>query len=433
MRFDGSGLVVSEDAEAWYPLNDRSTRWTSQAAWFVDPTNGDDTADGSQGSPIRTLSEYFRRIGRARILQPTTVTILGDITEGTIVVRGDFREFLTIIGTPTTIGGGNFTAVQVYNEATGVLDDGQVTDAGIIGGWTAAGFLGKRLLLTDGPDVGSWGWCLIDLGGNTCRYGPFFDINTFTAPDPAVLGAYSVQQLTQLNANLVIEASADTVIVFQDVEFAPAAGQSIRLMSGELDFYGCKIGGGGVRVGGASYGAHFFGCFIALSSSTVQLEGGQVNIYSTSWASALNTTGPGVRVHVNLDSVMQPGAGGIPVVNIAFNVGLGGRIEIASAGWLAAFDEAGANPVMRVQPGGQAWVKGKLWGTNWGGGGGNWIIVDSRGGWHYTSPNTMAIHAEFTGVVVAEVAYGSLTSTIAAVGAAGVTSPELAAVVPAFT
>ena len=93
-----------------------------QAIWYIDPTSGNDAADGNTpGTALRTLDELLARIGEQTIAIAITVTILGDLPGRNTSdwPGGNYTIRLNTEGTAsgiTFIGG--TTVVDTYSVST---------------------------------------------------------------------------------------------------------------------------------------------------------------------------------------------------------------------------------------------------------------------------------------------------------------------------
>lgn len=112
--FDGITVVsASSGTAAWYRLDMASPSWSVQAAWFIDPANGNDQNDGATSAAggasadyvgaLKTWAEFVRRVRNVNI--GMTVAILSNIGEP---LRGEFSTtsstaYLVVAGQPTVL------------------------------------------------------------------------------------------------------------------------------------------------------------------------------------------------------------------------------------------------------------------------------------------------------------------------------------------
>ncbi len=158
-----------------------STSWETEAAWFIDPANGDDENDGnSLATAIATWAEFIRRVRVVDI--GMTVTILGNITEP---LRGAFEtssstSWLKIVGEPTVLAfaaGTTFVDPNPAANARGTLTttDLTVSLTGLAGDF--ANYVGKivRAPAADGYNH----WPILLTSAANVAQGPFWaqDLN----------------------------------------------------------------------------------------------------------------------------------------------------------------------------------------------------------------------------------------------------------------
>jgi hypothetical protein len=115
----------------------RSTQWTKQANWYIDPSSGDDKYDGGSSWPIRTFEELQRRWGeRPLITQQMTINLLGDADEDVVlsaVVDMKAGGRIDLIGqTSNVVTGATIATAQALDYATGSNgQDARITSGGI--------------------------------------------------------------------------------------------------------------------------------------------------------------------------------------------------------------------------------------------------------------------------------------------------------------
>lgn len=90
-----------------------SSVWATQASWAVDPATGNDNNAGTPAAPLATLGELNRRFANLRLLQNTTVQLVGNQAGGIVLVGTQLAEgcALTIQGTATNVDLGTISAV----------------------------------------------------------------------------------------------------------------------------------------------------------------------------------------------------------------------------------------------------------------------------------------------------------------------------------
>jgi len=175
---DGITVIAANPAGNWLRQPTDVNAYLSQAAWFVDPINGNDENQGdTAAAAIKTLAEFNRRIGVGKLMPGVLSTVITPVQLITLSVLSsppqtdklsyDFvmpnNGLFAVLGnaTPTATGGANtgtFSAVTVQNRGTNQY--WTVTDAAI----TWANHLDKRLRVTSGPNVGQTAYIAADLG-----------------------------------------------------------------------------------------------------------------------------------------------------------------------------------------------------------------------------------------------------------------------------
>jgi len=189
-----STLTVSTPTAFTRGVNATLTALT-QDVWYVDASTGDDAGDASSTSPLKTLSELYRRTCN-RIIASTVTTF-------TINLSGDFgTELLTlrmitqapttivrVIGTTTSLDTGSITTWQAETATTNTRR--QLTDTSQ--DFTA--YVGKRIRMTSGARNGLVTWIAsLGAGATIANIGRF---NWYqTGADPVSPDTYVIEDLT---------------------------------------------------------------------------------------------------------------------------------------------------------------------------------------------------------------------------------------------
>ncbi len=167
----GPGVTIAQVGTGIVAIGTASEIALTQSSWFVDPTNGSDSASGnSPETAVRTFGEIAKRWGSGTTLQPSggvvTVTLLGDLpASDAISLRGfslGSNVFLVITGSITTVRNGIFSGVTAINPAANIPQQA-TTPASM---WTP----GERVIVTAGSAVGSSAWVAVDLGEGAARF-----------------------------------------------------------------------------------------------------------------------------------------------------------------------------------------------------------------------------------------------------------------------
>lgn len=274
-------LTVTGQVAAGESVNIATLAAAGQAAWYIDPVNGSDVADGTVTGPLKTLSEWSRRFLDQEINITLTVNILGNIpnTDRPLLrfLVGD-DGFVLFKGQRTVLRTGTFTSVtdmnKSANQAATITDSSQGTS------WTAAGLVAERIRITGGARENSVAYILKDLGTNEARVGcwisdPFTDgppysIYSFTNPDVQVGDPYVVESLTTI-ADLLLDIHVSTTwnfsgaerLFFEDITINAAWDRSPRWRISQglhgTAFIGCKING--CMPQGGTF-LRFIGCYL---------------------------------------------------------------------------------------------------------------------------------------------------------------------------
>jgi len=199
--------------------------WSTQTAWFIDPTNGSDTNSGlTAGTAIKTWAELRRRwLASGGVVQTTgncTVTLLGDLPvsdpcdmRGIWVKKG--AAVVVTAAAKTTLYSGTITAVQARVLATNT--DWAITSAGLPVSWTASGCVGKLCRIVGGARDGTTFWIKKDLGAKKATVSsPMTKTSAYpmgnavpTYPTPQVGDAIVVEDLVVIHTFRIAETGGD--------------------------------------------------------------------------------------------------------------------------------------------------------------------------------------------------------------------------------
>lgn len=158
----------------------KSPRWTAQAAWYIDPINGDNSNPGTLAEPIKTHDELEARL--AQIAQDTTVEYLSaapptERARLNLVVKRQSSEafivpLLTYRGPAAVAATGTFTTVAGPVRTGGTPSATKVT-CNTIADFTP--YIGKKLVVTSGAAAGTYMWIGAAAAANTATGSAFFD------------------------------------------------------------------------------------------------------------------------------------------------------------------------------------------------------------------------------------------------------------------
>lgn len=213
---------------------------TSQVDWYVNSATGNDTTGtGAAGAPLQTLDELSRRLRGARFRTNMTVHLSGSFADQDLVVTWTAIEgcSVAVVGTPTQILAGTFTAVQ--NIGVSGAQDCTVTDSAIPVSWTASGAVdaaanaGSYLIrkMVNGATAAS-AFTAADLGSKTCAVNSWVSNND----DPFDLSGlevtvsqgdiYRVDSITRM-ADIIV-AVPGTQVVSRFISHKGANGNKLR-------------------------------------------------------------------------------------------------------------------------------------------------------------------------------------------------------------
>jgi hypothetical protein len=197
----------------------------AETTWFIDPAGDDRNIGTTALAPLRTLTEWCRRMNGAHVSQNVTVTVAA----GTITGGFPLREItiaagvlILIQGTISSSAASTFSAVTAQDAATNTI--GTVTDL------TAAFVVGQRLRLTSGAFSGGISWVLSGGTATVPRVGPAWSRLTSNAPPgntiptqsaPAINDQYVIDTYTSIVQTSDFTANVDGSgrLCFKDIEF----------------------------------------------------------------------------------------------------------------------------------------------------------------------------------------------------------------------
>jgi len=157
----------------WLRMHVQNPTWQARLAWFIDPTSGNDEADGgTSGTALKSVREYRNRVVGVQYVGSPTITF---ITGSVVLDDGNFTGInaapgfsvaIILQGTPVPIGAvGTFTGVTV------IAGNGRylVTDTGIPVSWSANTWVSTAAVPRMIRNVAKTkhAWVLTDQGGKT--------------------------------------------------------------------------------------------------------------------------------------------------------------------------------------------------------------------------------------------------------------------------
>lgn len=388
----------------------------SQATWFIDAVGGDDTNTGLGGSPIKTWREFMERIDGGCIQQFTTVTVMSDLDE-VIYLHGDFTKGLNVVG--------HVGETSSSSTIRSIVDWKRSNTAGQMNIMNFSGNLGEPIMCTN-PDTITW--LVKDLAENNYRHAPAFDSSTYSERIPEkneIVGRLVFKQMGPLTGNFT------GAVGFSKLHFAGDGTNWMPTMSmtssgSNVFFVHCKFSTEHYWNHGGTTLA--YGCFFD-SPYTIKTFGGHSTYDTCCFAQTVKVDGQGSNVSFYGRNLFQSGfVGNRPVNILSINHGM---VQAKNGSDLIMCDNtSAASPALNITKGGNFHFgdDSALWGFGWATGivrvtaGSKIMFHDS------TSFGNYALLSTTSGT---EVAYGSNTTTKAAVGTAGVVeSARMCGVIP---
>jgi hypothetical protein len=228
-----------------------------ETAWWIDPVSGDDRNTGiTVGAPLKTLTEWCRRMDGTTVTQDVTVTcasgtITGDITLTINIVS---PAIITIVGNITSDGGHSVTAVTASSPSTNIR--GFISSADAFTDQT-------RVRFTSGTMNNAIAYVTGLNGGTTAYISTPGVISNFHPPNgedpvsgfPAVSDTYVIDTLntTVSPPNMNMRVNGSGRLIFQNlnwaflfnantqVAFMRIEGDQPGLTSPAVIFYGCAV------------------------------------------------------------------------------------------------------------------------------------------------------------------------------------------------
>lgn len=205
---------------AWYRLPGGHASWTTQAAWFIDASGGDDDNDGSTAlTALATHAELEARLWDQALQQNTDITILGALpSTDPINIRYRTTEAVTDVrylqGDADTIeASGVLTAPTAISRATN-------TPLSFNSSISLDAHVGKKLVRTGG--AGTWNILYVGkivVAGTTYRGSPAIALPTIptaapTVSTPVANDTFDVRTSPTIHLGIVTNISIMTTFTF---------------------------------------------------------------------------------------------------------------------------------------------------------------------------------------------------------------------------
>jgi hypothetical protein len=172
--------------------------WAAQAAWTINPgatgIPGDDQAAGTSGAPLKTRSEFYRRVGRTVLPQNTTVTVTASLNAGDTyvvpVTTGIQSGFgINWVGVPIALVTTPITAYTARSGSGSQKTLMTIDPPGFVS-WTASGLVDKIIEYDNGAGGFIRATVVADMGSKTAWISP--PINQNNAQDQVFTNSTTV-------------------------------------------------------------------------------------------------------------------------------------------------------------------------------------------------------------------------------------------------
>jgi hypothetical protein len=362
LAVDGITVVLPLSGTGrWLRMKLPSEKWLQQTTWYINQTIGNDENVGNVvGVPLKTHSEFTRRVGKGPIVASSVDIYFTDTVphiEDIIIEYTQLGDFpsVTYHGTRTILYSGSATGVVPYNPAARV--SGSITDAALPVSWSGSGLVNRMLVLTSGANAGAVGWIAKDEGAKTARYSPLFNIAGFTTVDPALGDTFDVVRLTAVDGTLRVNSEA--TVFFFDFDFANRTifAPSVLANKGFLSFFYCAFDS---RTQYYKMVAQAFACRFGAAEApfTIDLYVSECVFYDSLFTGKLRIQESSfIRTR---DSISQSSAGSDVSIDVEENC----KYELESARHHGLFDmTASVQRGLHVRTSATAELTGLLWGT----------------------------------------------------------------------
>lgn len=360
------GITVIQAADGvrfWVRDGNPHIEWTTQATWFVSSAGNDENPGDVVGSPIRTIAELRRRLGKLPIRIFVQVNLLSNIAEDVVLdFQTDFQAggAVMLVGTRTQVATEVITGATPHNNAAGARAYGQLAF-----GVDVSAHEGRLLVAEDGAAVGSTAWHVQDTaaGPTACYTGPFITAGN-NETFPAIGDTIGFYDLSTIQSVAVAEECfcgifdvrvTGTLSINGGMENSASLGRN--RFDGEV-YCGGQYPAAGSAAGGGGFDCQFSG---ALFRGYVTVLGGgsiltQVCQFTGRFA-ALEVK-PGGHHACSLTTGFVGAPADEPVHLIAGTCDLNAGASIAYVRYTAGID------CMQVEGGGMVRALGNLWGRD---------------------------------------------------------------------
>lgn len=337
------GTANVSGAQTAASLASLNAGYMAQLDWYVDPVNGSDTAAGTIGAPLKTVTELYRRLLPTGLqLSPgaSSAAFTFNVTSNPVNDRPVGRMRVGFgctldwnAAAPTTNYTGAITAVTAAATPSSNTSC-DLTDSNLVNNWV--NYPGQRIRVPSGPRAGAVVFPLHDLTAKKTRtakaiipdpnvISQISKLPTLAVADPIVVE--SLMQVDSLPMDYDIDDSADTTFVakvrFNNFQFNKYEMPTNKTQYG-LGFYGCIFATATASSAGAGAGssANFFGCLFR--QKVVSAPGSNIWLVACCLEAGLTVT-PGSTVIIDGDTCADGPSTNDSIENT------GGYLQIARA------------------------------------------------------------------------------------------------------
>lgn len=233
----------------WFRLLDLSSRWTTQASWFIDVA-GDDENDGATVvTPLQTVEELNRRISGGTINQNTVATLgAGTFGRPSLDLQIPAGVVFTIQGDVSTTATGTLSAVTAQVPATNTRL--ALTNTG----GDPAFVVRTRVRLTSGANIGALGWVTRLIAASNVNTSAFATIDPAVQTNPSIIApavgnTYAIDALNTALGRCELRCRGPGRILVRECNVSISGSSEAHRIANDqgtlagVRFYSCIFGG----------------------------------------------------------------------------------------------------------------------------------------------------------------------------------------------
>ena len=161
----------------WIRQNIGNKQWATQTEWYINSSTGSDEAAGGAATPIKTISEWYRRIGKCEIGVDSVIYVINDLPDTDIVAGAiTFTKggSLLITGekgiTPVLSSSfSSVTTIDPTNNQPWEITDSSLSTNNFWSSYVSTSVAGHRLRIDGGTRNNAISWVAKDLGTKNAR------------------------------------------------------------------------------------------------------------------------------------------------------------------------------------------------------------------------------------------------------------------------